>query len=89
MYSLDCSAVNFYVALFPQRPEETLSMSLTYRSRLPGPHLRTSMPFVITARVVPDTPTASSPPLVSVISAASERPSTVWSRGTLCAAVVR
>ena len=61
-------------------------MSLTSLSRLPVPRLWTSPPSANKVRVVPGTRTASSHAPVPATSAAAERPSTVWSPGTLCAA---
>lgn len=79
--------VNVCVAWFPQRPKQTLSMSLTSLSRLPVPRLWTSPPSANKVRVDPDIQTASSHAPVLATSAAVERPSTIWSPGTLCAAV--
>lgn len=80
-------SANCCVASSPQRPKETLSMSLTSHSRPPVPRLRTSLPFAIKVRVVPDTQPASSRAPVPATSVAVETPSTAWSRGTVCAAV--
>lgn len=87
MLSYNSQRVDFFVSHFPQRLRKTLLMNQTFLSHLPVPRLRTWLPSAIGVRVVPDTRTASSDPPVQATYAAKERPSTVWSRGTLCAAV--
>lgn len=72
---------------FPQTPMSSLWMNQMSLSHLPVPLFTTWLPFATRVMVDPDTRLTSSQALDSVTFAAVEVPSTVWSHGSVCAAV--
>ncbi|KAM3596113.1 uncharacterized protein V6R79_008319 [Siganus canaliculatus] len=76
-------------SLTASRPKETFSVNLMCLSHLLVPRFTTCLPFAIMVRAVPSTQTASSHAQASVIYGDVGMPSTVLSRGSLCAAVVK